>query len=226
MAGPNKSDQLFLQENDQKVEIIPSSRLRLENEYFKQKLTGSNQKMFLRMGVAIRLNLALTYLPKEYGFIIFDAFRTIETQWAIWNTMHAIVKNRHPSWSEKKVFQETLKFVSNPSSNGLYPVQPHNSGGAIDIGLTDDVGNILDMGSAFDEISERSATAFFDRSRPDKSKISAENWASYSRRRRILTDALTKAGFTGDKDEWWHFDLGSCCWASIVESKWFYPAME
>ena len=226
MASPNKVDQVFLQANDEKVEIIPSPRLQLGNEYFKQKLAGTNPKIFLRKGVVTRLNLALTYLPKEYGFIIFDAFRTIETQWAIWNVMHEIVKKQHPSWTQEQVFQETLKFVSNPSSKGLYPVQPHNSGGAIDIGLTDANGNILDMGAAFDEISEKSATGYFDQTRPDHSEISSENWTTFSKRRHILTKALMKAGFTNVKEEWWHFDLGSCCWASQVDSKWYYPPME
>ncbi len=226
MTSPDKSDQIFLQEHDQKIEVIPSPRLQLGNEYFKQKLAGTSQKIFLRKGVFLRLNLALTYLPKEYGFIIFDAFRTIETQWAIWNAMHEIVKKQHMSWSEEQVFQETLKFVSNPSSKGLYPVQPHNSGGAIDIGLTDANGNILDMGSVFDEISEKSVTAYFDQARPNRNKISAENWSIFRKRRHILTEALMKAGFTGDKEEWWHFDLGSCCWASQVDSKWYFPPME
>jgi D-alanyl-D-alanine dipeptidase len=70
----------------------------------------------------------------------------------------------------------------------------HNQGVAIDltvVRLAD--GRELDMGTGFDEFSERAHTA-------NASGAEAAN-------RKILGDAMRRAGFVNYVDEWWHFSF-------------------
>jgi D-alanyl-D-alanine dipeptidase len=68
-----------------------------------------------------------------YGLCIFDAFRPIEAQWALW---HAV---------------EDKRFVSDPRRGGVHP-----RGVAVDLTLTQD-GAALEMGTGFDAITPDSA---------------------------------------------------------------------
>lgn len=68
-----------------------------------------------------------------YGICVFDAFRPIEAQWALW---HAV---------------EDKRFVSDPRRGGVHP-----RGAAVDLTLTRD-GVALEMGTGFDAITPLSA---------------------------------------------------------------------
>lgn len=70
----------------------------------------------------------------------------------------------------------------------------HNQGVAIDLTVVDlKTGRELDMGTGFDEFSERAHTA-------NAAGPVAAN-------RRILGDAMRHAGFVNYVDEWWHFSF-------------------
>jgi zinc D-Ala-D-Ala dipeptidase len=68
-----------------------------------------------------------------YGLCVFDAYRPIEAQWALW---HAV---------------EDKRFVSDPRRGGVHP-----RGVAVDLTLTRD-GVPLELGTGFDAIDEASA---------------------------------------------------------------------
>ena len=71
---------------------------------------------------------------------VFDAYRPIEAQWALW---HALPDAR---------------YVSDPRTGGVHP-----RGAAIDLTLLEaDTGQELDMGTGFDAITEASAHASLD----------------------------------------------------------------
>lgn len=65
---------------------------------------------------------------------VYDAWRPIEAQWALWRAV-----------TDKR-------FVSDPRLGGVHP-----RGAAVDLTLVDARGAELAMGAGFDEISERSA---------------------------------------------------------------------
>jgi zinc D-Ala-D-Ala dipeptidase len=70
----------------------------------------------------------------------------------------------------------------------------HNQGVAIDLTLVDRrSGAELDMGTPFDEFSERAHTA-------NATGVQAANRAT-------LGDAMRRAGFVNYVDEWWHFSF-------------------
>jgi D-alanyl-D-alanine dipeptidase len=73
---------------------------------------------------------------------------------------------------------------------------PHSRGIAVDVTLTDLSGKELDMGSDYDEFSQKSYYAS-----DEISKIAKDN-------RWILKSAMKQAGFSSIRTEWWHFQKG------------------
>jgi D-alanyl-D-alanine dipeptidase len=56
-------------------------------------------------------------------------------------------------------------------------------------------GNELDMGTGYDEFTEKAAAAYNDL--PDE----------VLRNRGLLDDIMTRAGFSVLPSEWWHYDI-------------------
>lgn len=71
----------------------------------------------------------------------------------------------------------------------------HSRGTAVDVTLIDGNGRVLDMGTGFDEMNERSHPYH-----PDVPPAAQRN--------RLLLNAIMFAGgFVGISSEWWHFEL-------------------
>jgi D-alanyl-D-alanine dipeptidase len=68
--------------------------------------------------------------PLGYRLKIFDAYRPLEGQWALWNA------------------SPDSEFVADPRRGG-----PHNRGVALDLTLVDTAGRELDMGTGFDALT-------------------------------------------------------------------------
>jgi D-alanyl-D-alanine dipeptidase len=100
------------------------------------------------------------------------------------------------------------KFVSMPSSDPTHP-SPHLTGGAVDLTLTDLTGTPLDMGSSFDELTERSYTDYYGTTSDNSHTIFRE-------RREMLLAVMHGVGFTNFESEWWHFDYGDQFWAEAM----------
>ncbi|HET9822701.1 MAG TPA: M15 family metallopeptidase [Burkholderiaceae bacterium] len=79
----------------------------------------------------------------------------------------------------------------------------HSFGMAVDVTLIDGVGRELDMGSGFDEASERSHPAREDALLADGT-LTAAQVAARARLRR----AMGAGGFQGIATEWWHYNHG------------------
>jgi D-alanyl-D-alanine dipeptidase len=71
----------------------------------------------------------------------------------------------------------------------------HNGGIAVDVSIRDAEGNLLDMGSGFDEFTERSRYAASGLTTAQKAN------------RKLLRDVMTAAGLNPYDAEWWHFSL-------------------
>lgn len=101
------------------------------------------------------------------------------------------------AWRPPESHQALWKAVQDPQwvvppSDGL---SLHCYGLAVDVTLVDANGREVRMPSGFDEFSER-AKSNYQGSDPEVRKNVT-----------ILREAMTKAGFRGIQDEWWHFDL-------------------
>lgn len=177
--------------------------------YFERQIPDSLQSIYLRQNVCERLIEAITLLPEDYSFILYDGYRPLQVQQYLFQLFSDEIKKRRPEFSEEEIFEETLKYVAFPSIEP-YKTSPHLTGGAIDLTLGDKEGNPLDLGSAFDEISEKSATRYYE-SNPDENEEALKN-------RRLLYNCMTAVGFTNYSEEWWHFDYGNVTWARRVQA--------
>ena len=81
------------------------------------------------------------------------------------------------------------RYVADPRTGSR-----HNRGSAVDVTLVDDAGREVEMPTQFDDFSPRAA-----HSATDVTKKAKEN-------RRILMEAMEKAGFRPLASEWWHYD--------------------
>lgn len=197
----------------------------IENSYFKMGLAGTHPKVFARAAVLHQLQKALEMIQPEYGFVIFDAYRSIETQKAMFQLFYRQIKAEHADWSEESLLEETRKFAADPYGNGRYPILPHNSGGAVDLALTQD-GKRVDFGTEFDDLTAQASTNFFESEFDPSLGISPDRWQVIRKNRRILFQAMIQAGFTNFRNEWWHYDLGNCGWANKFGISWIFDSLE
>ena len=89
-------------------------------------------------------------------------------------------------------------YLANPQRGSI-----HSFGMAVDVTLIDAKGREIDMGTPFDDMSERSHPAL------EESLLrSGELTRAQVDNRRQLRAAMEHAGWRGISREWWHFDGG------------------
>ncbi|SOC36468.1 M15 family metallopeptidase [Ureibacillus acetophenoni] len=186
-----------------RVQAEPN-RLYIRPIYYKQEILSSINAIYLRKGAYLRLKMALELLPKEYSFILYDGFRPLQVQQSLFKIFSENIKKRNPRLTDEDVLQETLKYVAFPSVEPTR-TSPHITGGAIDLTLGDSNGYPLELGTEFDEMSEKSATRYFE-DHPLENQDALQN-------RRILYNCMNEVGFKNYSEEWWHYDYGNVSWA-------------
>lgn len=166
---------------------------------------GSPIDCYARETVANLLKTADNIARGVFGvrLLILDAYRPISVQTALWDKYYNELKIQYPDLPEDEFTAKVKQFVSEPS-NDIYHPSVHDTGGAIDVTLVRSSGIWLDMGTEFDDFSEKSHTAYFEKSR----------CKAYPRDfRRALYNVMTAVGFTNLPSEWWHYDYGDAFWA-------------
>jgi len=137
-------------------------------------------RCFLRPIVHEKLLAFREHMIQEYnvGIILYDCYRPRPYQQKLWDIV------------------PDPRFVGNPAKGSM-----HNRGMAVDIGLIDMDGNILDMGSDFDHFGRESF-----HSATNISKAAIKN-------RKLLKSEIGKFGFKPITSEWWHYsyreDIGA-----------------
>lgn len=157
--------------------------------------------IWLRLEAAEALKRAAGLLPAELTLVLWDGWRPLELQAQLYAGYRATLAAERGLTGEE-LERETRRFVAAPSADPVAP-SPHLSGGAIDLTLGDAAGRPLAMGGDFDELSERSRTAHYERDGL------AEAERRYRDRRRLLCSVMAAAGFSNYPEEWWHFDRGN-----------------
>lgn len=103
-------------------------------ENFTGKPVYKNAHCFLHPAAAEKLEHACELAARQgLHFLIFDALRPSEAQWALWN------------------HTPDPDFLADPRRGS-----PHSRGVAVDLTLVDQDGHALDMGTAFDAFTPRS----------------------------------------------------------------------
>ncbi len=180
-------------------------------EYFVQGIEFAMPVLYIREGVYKILIAASKNLPKGYKFVIFDAFRPIEVQRSLFESYKEKLSKENQDLNEEELTKLTLNFVSLPSSDPTKP-SAHNTGGSIDLTITDKEGNLLDMGSFFDDMSDIVITNYFEKKIESGEKLSKKE-KTILENRRLLYNLMIEQGFTNFVNEWWHYDFGNQLWA-------------
>ena len=136
------------------------------------------------------LSVAAAVLRKQgYRLLIWDTYRP---QKAVDNFVSWINDANNPG---DKSFYPELKKSDLIKGNYIARKSGHTRGSTIDLTIIKTDGSFVDMGGTFDLFSEISHY--------DNQKLTSEQ----KKNRKILRDAMTKAGFKGIYSEWWHYTL-------------------
>jgi D-alanyl-D-alanine dipeptidase len=152
--------------------IATDVRYATVNNFTHQVLYPSS-KVYLRKIVAEHLALVNKYVKGKYGLRlkVFDGYRPLSVQKKMW-----------------KIVPDS-RYVANHKNGSR-----HNRGAAVDLTLIDSTGKELDMGTGFDNFTEK---AHYNS--PNLTEKQKKN-------RKLLRDAMMKFGFEPLSTEWWHFD--------------------
>ncbi|WP_298623649.1 M15 family metallopeptidase [uncultured Legionella sp.] len=186
-------------------------RIKVEPVYFNSGLSP-RPDIYGRAIVLHSLFKALDNLPEHYGFLVWDVYRPRAVQAKVFNWMRDEIRKKMPSLSDEESFAETRKYASLPSPVGDEYCAPHLSGGAIDLTIINLLsGQVLEMGTPLDECSERAHLDYFDQ----MAELTVEE-QDIRNNRHLLRLAMEQAGFTSYQYEWWHYDLGTVFWSSVM----------
>ncbi|MCC5626607.1 M15 family metallopeptidase [Nostoc sp. CHAB 5715] len=176
---------------------------------------GDRSPYYLRQSVIENLIQAQNYLEllhPNWRIQIFDAYRPIAVQQFMVDYSFAqAMQDRGLTDVElspnqrQEIWEAVYEIWAAPSLDEKTP-PPHSTGAAVDVTLVDDAGQIVNMGSPIDEMSQRSHPDYYaNNDRPEAQK--------YHAHRQLLQDVMLKAGFQRNPREWWHFSIGDQMWA-------------
>ena len=139
---------------------------------FTEKQIYDCPRCFLRPEVKDKLLAFRQHMIDSFGLgiILYDCYRPRPYQQRLWD----IVPDE--------------RFVGNPAKGSM-----HNRGMAVDIGLINQAGELLDMGSDFDHFGQKSF-----HSATNISKEAIKN-------RLLLKSEIGRFGFKPITSEWWHY---------------------
>lgn len=199
--APMEEPMICLSETCQEVMVF-------QPKYWERKIPGAVAQVYVRKTVADMLFAAAGMLPHGYKFKIFDAWRPVAVQKALFGEYYAVLQQRFQgeNKSEAELKKMASQFVSYPSEDPDCPFV-HSTGGAVDLTIVDAQGKELNMGTGFDDFTDAAHTAYFENA--DCTEI-REN-------RRLLYHVMTAVGFTNYPGEWWHYDFGDRFWAAITQ---------
>jgi len=161
------------------------------NNFTGNKINGYNAPVAYMTKESLNaLALAAQDLRNQgYRLLIWDSYRP---QKAVDNFVEWI---NNPNDEGDKSFYPNLKKSDLLKGQYIMEKSGHTRGSTVDLTIIKKDGSFVDMGGTFDLFSEIS--------HPDYKKLTKEQ----KKNRKILHDAMIKAGFNGIDSEWWHFTL-------------------
>lgn len=179
-------------------------RVGQDPRYIAMGLPGALPACWVRRGVAEALVMAASTLPDGLSLLVWDGWRSLDTQSALFEAYVADLARDHPHMTREQLEANARPYVT-PPHPGHHAPPPHLTGGAVDLTLADADGRPLDLGTGFDAfVPEAGAAALEAIDLPARAH------------RRLLFWALHEQGFTAYIEEWWHFDHGNQFWGSVM----------
>ena len=161
-------------------------RYATSNNFVGRDLYSPLDCAWLHRDAAEALEKTAVWLGAERGdlkLLVLDALRPQRVQEQLWAALQGT---------------DLLDYLANPVRGSI-----HSFGMAVDITLVNSRGQELDMGTPFDDLSERSHPALEEQflARGELTVLQIDN-------RRLLRAAMQQGGWVGINSEWWHFDCG------------------
>lgn len=184
------------------LNVRTPDKIVVDSQYYALGIDNASPNLYARQGVANRLVVAASLLPPYHKLLIWDAWRPLEVQQALFNNYLEKLRSSYPDKQDTELLELAQTYVSQPSADVTKP-SPHYTGGAVDLSILDPDDNPLNMGTNFDFFDPEAATRYFEDTfiTIDKHEI-RDN-------RRMLFTVMTRAGFSGYDEEWWHYDFGN-----------------
>ena len=190
LAAPPEASLAQLQSDPDFVDLtgIPGVKIDLRyattNNFTGSNIYGGFNHAFLHRIAAAKLREAAATMQQQHPgwqLLIYDAARPRSAQQQLWQRVAGTDKQR---------------YVANPAKGSI-----HNYGFAVDLGIIDQDGHELDMGTGFDSFEPVSQPAL-----EDKYIKSGQLSTAQLANRKILRGVMQQAGFIQLPLEWWHFD--------------------
>lgn len=192
----------YIEEPFVNLEEYSGGKIIVDMHYFFNDYPGATHIAYVRKTVADMLMKVADSLPNGMKLKVWDAWRSLSTQKAIYDKLFEDIKMAERYLTEVEAHVLTQKYVSYPSAHGFL----HGTGGAIDVTLVDKNGNDVNMGTKFDEFTNRAQTDYYE----DRYNV------RIFFNRRMLYSAMISAGFVNNPEEWWHYDYGDAIWSAIT----------
>lgn len=191
-----------------------SDKISIYPAYYHDGYAGAQPEIYLREGAAQKLFAAAEQLPAGHKLVVLDGWRSFEVQTSLYERFRESLLLQ--GWQDGPALTEELsKFVARPTTDLSQP-SPHLSGGAVDLTIAGPDG-WLEMGTDFDDFSERAATRHFEElvTPSQKDVLIRDN-------RRILYHLMISMGFVNYPQEWWHFEYGTRTWGRRTQQEPIY----
>ena len=142
---------------------------------------------WLHRDAAAALEQVVRYLAQRcpgYTVLVLDAVRPQRVQEQLWAALEGT---------------GLREYLADPVRGSI-----HSFGMALDLTLLDASGAELDMGTGFDDLTERSQPGL-EQLMLARREITQQHIDN----RQLLRNAMGQAGFKGISSEWWHYDYGN-----------------
>lgn len=156
------------------------------NNFVGRDLYSPYDCAWLHREAAAALEYAVAWLARQrpgYTLLVLDALRPQRVQQLLWDALQGT---------------DLQIYLAEPVRGSI-----HSFGMALDITVCDTQGRELDMGTGFDDLTERSHPAL-----EEQLLASGDLTATHVANRGVLRGAMLAAGYVGIPTEWWHFDCG------------------
>lgn len=195
-------------------------RLLYGKEYRVRGIAAAPERCYVRLSVYKRLCRALRLLPEPYSIYIYDSFRPQQVQQALFEQVYEKLKGEHPHLQEAALLELLDDYVAKPQKSLTAPA-PHATGGAVDLTLLYR-GRPLEMGTGFDDFTERAGTDYFEY--PAHCASACDKEARDNRR--LLYHVMCQSGLVNYDGEWWHYSYGDRMWGRKSENTPIYNFCE
>ena len=200
-------ENILIEENGEKLVSLRdiNEKILIKPQYYINGIDGAENDCKVRRRIADKLVKIANKLPNGFKLLVWDSYRTVETQKALFDNYYNEFE-RNTNLEGEELLEYTKKFVSLPSIDKSKP-SPHNTGAAIDLTICDDNENPINLGTYFDDFEEKAYTRFYEE-KLENGEILTNEEEEILLNRRILCNLFEEEGFINYPYEIWHKSFG------------------